>query len=98
MPGKLGWLDISKWPANKHALELHGVEDLKVVFEHWQHRFPSMTWATVKAEFDQMKALDSSEAQFPGVFEAYYLYQKSVSMSPCFAVVLPCIGTRGCSC
>ena len=43
--GRLGWLDISNWPANEHALELHGLQDLKRVFEHWQHRFPSVTWA-----------------------------------------------------
>ena len=53
---KPGWLYISKWPANELALESHGVGDLKAVFEHWQHRFPSMIWRG-DAGFDQMKVV-----------------------------------------
>ena len=54
--GKLGLFDFSKWPVDATP-ESHSVQDLQAIFEHQKKTFPSMTWETIVADFDQMKVV-----------------------------------------
>ena len=92
--GRLGWLDISKWPTNEHALKLQGVQALKTVFEHRQHWFPSMIWVAMKAEFDLMKVICKTALKLVDsrAFLNHIICNKnSISMFVRFAAVLYCV-------
>ena len=54
--GKLGWLDVSKWPVDA-TLQSYGVQELQTIFEHWKKRLLSMTWQAVLQKFDQMNVV-----------------------------------------